>query len=296
MNVKQINNSLEAGNKTVADRLFNACLLAGCLLAGWLLVGCKSSIGTTTSGASITKTEESFFTSVLDHAFRFNTFSARMNLDFSSAQQEFSSRVQVKMIYNDRIQLSVPLFGFEMFRIELSNDSIKILDRMNKRFVADNYHQLKNEMGIDVNFQNLQALLTNRIFIPGENSISANHYRWFRIIKKSAQTAEFQLEGKSGTTYTFIADGDERLLSTRIENDLENQKLTWDYNNFQTVNNQLFPMQMTARLTSGVQALGTTTLTFAPPEINNPLTFDFTVPSGYKRVGLEQLIQSLVAK
>ena len=288
--VIQTNNSWKAGNG-----IYTACWLAGCLLAGYLLVGCKSSIATTTSGAVITKTDETFFASVLERSFSFKTFSARVNLDFSGAQQEFSSRVQVKMIHNDRIQLSIqPFLGVEMFRVELSNDSIKILDRMNKRYVSDNYHLLKNEFDIDINFQNLQALLTNRMFIPGENSITAQQYRQFRITKQSSRQAELQSKGKSGTFYTFLADSDEKLLSTKIENNPRKQKLTWEYANFQTINNQLFPTKMIARLTSDDQVQGTTTLTFSQPEINGPVSIAFTVPSEYNRVRLEQLIQSLM--
>jgi hypothetical protein len=259
-----------------------------------LFVGCKTTLNTASSSAEITKTEESFFTSVLDNALRFNTLSARMNLDFSSLQQEFSSRVQVKMVYDDRIQLSLqPVLGIEVFRIELSNDSIKILDRLNKRYVSDNYNQLKNELAINFNFQNLQALLTNRIFIPGERQISKNHFRQFRVSKNS-HTAEFQWKDRSGAYYTFLADGEEKLLSTSFED--ETQKFTFEYSRFQTVNNQLFPMRMTARLTSGDDIHGTVVFAFSTPEINSPLTLDFTVPSGFNRVALEQLINSFRMK
>ena len=271
-------------------------VLFGIIFACWL-VGCKSSIGTTTSGAAITKSEGAFFTSLLERSFRFNTFSARMNLDFSNLEQEFSSRIQVKMICNDRIQLSLqPFLGIEMFRIELSNDSIKILDKMNKRYVTDNYHQLKNEMDIDITFQNVQALLTNQLFIPGENRISNQYYRHFRITKKSNQLAELQLKDRKGTCYTFLANGDENLLSTKIENEPQKLTLIWEYNQFQMVENQPFPMKMTARLTADTQLKGTTTLTFATPVIDNPLTMDFNIPSGYNRVRLEQIINSLLPK
>ena len=259
-----------------------------------LLVGCKSTLNTTSSSTAITKTEEAFFTSVLDNALRFNTLSARLNLDFSGSQQEFSSRVQVKMRYNDRIQLSIqPLLGIEVLRIELSNDSIKILDRLNKRYVSDNYNKLKNELAIDFNFQNLQALLTNRIFIPGESRVSKNHYRQFRV-RKNNNTAEFQWKDSNGAFLTFLADGEEKLLSTKIEH--ENQKLTFEYSRFQTVNNQLFPLRMTALLTSGDDIQGTAILAFSTPEINSPLTFDFSIPSGFSRVALEQLINSFQMK
>jgi len=258
-----------------------------------MLIGCKSSIGTTTSGAAITKADEVFFASVLDRSFRFNTFAARMNLDFSSQQQEFSSRVQVKIIRDDRIQLSIqPVLGIELYRIELSKDSIKMFDRLNKRYVADNYQQLRREMNVDFNFQNLQALLTNRMFIPGENQLTTNHFRQFRV-RKNNSTAEFQWMDRNKTAYTFIADSEEKLLTTKIENEPQKQFLTWEYTRFQTVNNQLFPLRMTARLTSDNQLQGSAVLTFSTPEINSPLALDFTIPSGYNRVSLEQIIHSL---
>jgi hypothetical protein len=270
------------------------CWLILPVLASWLLFGCKSSTGITASTTEIMKTEEAFFASVLDHSFHFDTFSARLNLDFSGMQYEFSSKVQLKMIRNDRLQISIqPFLGIEAFRIEIADDSIKILDRMYKRFVVDSYQHLKREMDIDFNFQNLQALFTNQIFIPGQSQLSAKQFRQFRITKGS-RSAEFQHKDRSATLYTFKADGDEKLLSTQIESEPENRQLTWDYSQFQTVDNQSFPMKMTARLTSGDQVQGTTTLTFSTPVINSPLSLDFVIPSGYNRVALNQIIQSLV--
>ena len=200
------------------------------------------------------------------------------------------------MICDDRIQFSVqPVLGIEMFRVELTNDSIKILDRMNKRYVADNYNRLKREMNIDLNFTNLQAMFTNRMFVPGENQISGRHYSRFRI-RKNNRIAEFQLKGGKGTSYTFFADSDEKLFSTQIENQSQNQKITIDYSNFHALSGQSFPMKMTTRLSSDNQIQGTAILTFSPPEINSPLTMDFKIPTGFKRVTLEQMINSLRTK
>lgn len=261
-----------------------------------LLAGCKSRIATTTSSAEIMKTEEAFFASVLNHAFRFNTFSARFNLDFSGMQQEFSSKAQLKLIRDDRLQISIqPLFGIEMFRIEISNDSIKILDKMNKRYVADNYIHLKSAMDIDFNFQNLQALITNQLFVPGENHVSAQHYRQFRITK-GERSAEFQLKDRNDSYFTFLADGFERLLSTTIENRQQEQMLTWDYSQFQVISGRTFPMKMNVRLSSEGLTQGFTTLTFSEPDIDSPITLDFRIPTGFSKVTLEQLIHSFRQK
>ena len=275
-------------SQSLTCRINNSWKLFGSIVFACLLAGCKSSTGITSSGAEIMKTEEAFFASVIDRSFHFDTFSARLNLDFSGMNQELSSKAQLKMIHDDRLQISIqPFLGVEMFRIEISNDSIKILDRMYKRFMADSYQHLKREMEIDLNFQNLQALLTNQLFVPGENRISSRHFRRFRIIKGS-RSAELQLKDSNDSYYTFTADGDERLLSTKIEHG--NQILAWDYSQFQKIDNQEFPMKITTRLSAIDQTQGTATLTFSSPEINRPVSMDFNIPSGYSRVTLEQMI------
>ena len=267
-------------------------LLLGILFT-YLLVGCKSPAGTATTGTEIMKTEEAFFASVLEHTFRFNTLSARIKLEFIGREQEFSSRAHLKMIYNDRLQLSVqPILGIEVFRIEVTNDSIKVLDRMNKRYMTDSHSNLKGEAGIDFNLQNLQALLTNQIFIPGENEISTKNFRRFRMTKNN-NNAELKLKDSNGIFYTFTADANEKLLSTNIENTPNNQTLTWAYNDFQTISRQQFPLKMTARLTSANNTRGTAILTFSSPDVNNPLKTDFNIPTGYERVTMEQIIKLL---
>lgn len=267
--------------KTVCSVLF-VCLFAAC----------KSPAGITGSGAAITKSEEMFFASVLDHRFRFNTLSARIKIDFKGPQKEMSARAQLKMICDDRIQLSVQPLGIELFRVELTRDSVKILDRMNKRYIAENYEDIKEKTKIDFNFHNLQSLFTNNIFIPGESSISSGQLRRFRITKDK-YAANLKIKDDTGMFYTFTAGEDEKLHSTSINDKYENHKLTWDYSDFQTIEKQRFPFKMKAGLTSDRKTRGVVTLTFSTPEIDRPVKTDFIIPQRYTRVTFSQIIKSL---
>lgn len=275
----------------------NSWMILGgvCLMCVLMLAGCKSAGTTTTSGAAILKTDEAFFSSMLDHSFQFQTLSARLRLDFSDKKMDFSTRAQLKMIHDDRLQLSVQFLGMEMFRFEISNDSIKVLDRRNKRYVAERYDKLKEEMRVEFNFHNLQALFTNQVFVPGEKNISNRHFRRFRMTKEEDR-ASLKLKDTQGMLYTFTADGNEKLLSTVIENTRHRQVMTWDYKQFQKSGAYQFPMKMTASLSIGDQLQGMAVLNFSSPEINQPLKIDFHIPSGYEKVTLEQIIKSLGKK
>jgi hypothetical protein len=264
------------------------------ILAVCLFAACKTSAGGAGgSGAELMKSEEAFFASVLDHTFRFNTLSAPVKIDIKGPQKEMRAKAQLKIICDDRIQLSVqPFLGIEVFRIELTNDSVKILDRMNKRYLAESYGEMKGKTDIDFNFHNLQSLFTNNIFIPGERRLSSKQLRRFRITKDSG-AGNLKIKDQTGLFYTFTTGKEEELLSTSINDRHENHTLTWDYSDFQMIEKQRFPLRMKAGLTSDRKMQGTVTLTFSTPEIDRPLKTDFTIPSGYTRVTFSQIIKSL---
>ncbi|MDR2774198.1 MAG: DUF4292 domain-containing protein [Tannerella sp.] len=273
--------------------VFYKTLCGGILISCCLLTACKSTTGVVGSGAEIMKSEEIFFASLLDRSFRFHTLSARLKLELNSPGKEISVRAQLKMICDDRLQLSIqPLLGIEAFRIEVTNDSVKILDRMNKCFITESYEKIKGKSAFDFNFHNLQSLFANNIFIPGESGISPGRLRRFRM-SKNKDSAILKIKDESGMMYIFTADGDEKLLSTSILDRSGNNSLIWDYDDFQNVGKQRFPFRMEARLTADDRTQSLVTLTFSTPEINSPLNTDFSIPSGYKQVPFSQIIKLL---
>ena len=188
--------------------------LAFVLFTALLLTGCKTTkkVGTVEAGGA--KAHNEFFELVQEQAFRYETLTARLNVDLNLPGNSMSSRVDLKMVKDSAFQLSVqPFLGIEVFRAEISVDSVKVIDRMNKRYVADNYANLKGQMPIDFNFYNLQALFTNQLFLPGQQTISPKQYSRFKL-KQDGPAAEIQVKDVMGLLYTFMADGGEKILST----------------------------------------------------------------------------------
>ena len=71
------------------------------------------------------------------------------------------------MVKDSAFQLSVqPFLGIEIFRIELSRDTIKVVDRMNKRYMIENYSNLQGQTPIEFNFYNCR-LFSRIICYPG---------------------------------------------------------------------------------------------------------------------------------
>ena len=194
---------------------FLTFLLCGGLLLS-MLTGCKSSKKVGTVESASVKAHNEFFQSVEDQSFQFRTLTARLNVDLDIPGKQMSSRVDMKMVKDSAFQLSVqPFLGIEIFRIELSRDTIKVVDRMNKRYMIENYSNLQGQTPIEFNFYNLQALFTNHLFIPGEQGVSRKHYNRFKL-NQEGPVAEIKTKDAMGLFYTFKADGEEKLLSTYV--------------------------------------------------------------------------------
>lgn len=265
----------------------------GGLLLLWLLTGCRSTkeVGAVKLGEA--QNPKEFFNSMHERAFQFNTLSARMNVDVELSGKLVSSRVDLKMIKDSAFQLSVqPFLGVELFRVEFTPDSVKVIDRMNKRYVAENYQQLKGETPIDFNFYNLQSLFTNRLFLPGEQTISAKHYNQFTL-KQTGTLAQATSKDAMQLLYTFVVDGEQKLLSTQVTDASNRYALRWEYTDFRITDDQVFPMLMDVQVLTDNALAGGMKLSFSRIQKDIPLPLSFAIPPKYTRITFAVLVKGL---
>lgn len=266
---------------------------------GWLCMllllisGCKSTRKVETVEGGKAKSPKAFFAEMEDQALPFRTFSARLNADLKLPGKEISSRIELKIVKDSALLLSVqPFLGIEVFRAQLTTDSIKILDRLNKRYVAENYENLRGQTPIEFNFYNLQALFTNRLFLPGEQEVTPRLYNRFKL-KQEGASAEIKAQDKMGLQYLFNADGEGKLLATRVSDPSDQYVLDWGYADFRLAAEHPFPMLMDVNLFAKGKNEGGMKLHFSRIQTDTPLNMDFSIPSKYKRITFAQILKSL---
>ncbi|MDR2765182.1 MAG: DUF4292 domain-containing protein [Tannerella sp.] len=268
-------------------------LLALCLGCFFLVAGCRTSKippAADTETASRLETEERFFHALREQAFRYETLSARMQIELTMpAGKTFSSRASLKIRKNDRLQLSLqPLLGIEAFRMDLSPDSIWIVDRLNKRYLAENFSRLIDTFRIEFNFYSLQALFTNQLFFPGKTELPENAFTRFRWLP-AADGYTLQTQDVSRRQYSFTAGRDRKLYASQIVDTASGHALHWDYTDFRPVGAQLFPMKIQAGWIDGEQTKGALSMNYLHIDTNVPVEIRPVIPSGYERVNLSQI-------
>ena len=261
------------------------------------LSGCKTSRESMSSGKANTKALREFVASMQEQALDFHTFSARLNVDLKMSGKSVSSRVEMKLVKDSVLQLSVqPFLGIEIFRLQLTPDSLKALDRMNRRYVAEGYSSLKRQIPIDFNFYNLQALFINHLFLPGEQEVADNFlYDHFRLTREGFIT-RLHTEDRMDIRYLFEADSEEKLLSTNITEPGDVYTLQWKYSDFQPIStdSDLFPRKMDVSLLKEEARQGGMTLYYSRLQLDKSLNVDFPISEKYKRVSLEQILKLLI--
>jgi len=243
------------------------------------------------------KTEREFFAAFYENTFQYNTLSARLQFEIAMPSgNSASSRGQLRIIKDNRLQLSIqPMLGIEAIRAELTPDSIKIVNRLNKWYMVDAFDNLKGNTAIDFNFSNLQSLFTNRLFLPGETGLTAEQFNFFRW--EQTQTGYIlRTNDRTGFQYAFSSDANEKLYATEIKDADALFSLQCDYLNFRAVDRQFFPMQLNIRLNTESNAQYSLSLQFSQIEIDAPLSLSFPVPTNYRQVSFQQMLQSFTAQ
>jgi hypothetical protein len=264
-----------------------------CLSCFFLATGCRTSklpqaAGTGTTGRQ--ETEEAFLLAVRKQSLRYETLSARMLVEWTMpAGKTFSSRASLKIRKNERMQLSLqPLLGIEAFRVDLSPDSIWIIDRLNKRYLAENFSRLKYLFRVEFNFYNLQALFTNQLFLPGETELPENAFTRFRR-RPTADGYMLQTRSASRWQYSFTTGNDRKLYASQIVDTDSEHALHWNYDDFRPVGTQFFPMKIHAGWMEGEETKSALSVNYSQVDTKAPVEIRPVIPAGYERVNLAQV-------
>lgn len=275
-------------------------IVVSCLLLVTLLgfYGCKSAKVPGGKEKVNTKELKEFVASMQEQEPAFRTFSARLSVDLQTGDKTMGSRVELKLVKDSALQLSVqPFLGIEVFRMELTPDSVKVMDRMNKRYVAEGYTALKEEWPIDFNFYNLQALFVHQLFLPGEQEVEGVHYDQFHLDREGAIT-RLHARDRMDLRYCFEANSSEQLLSTLITEGNGRYSLLWKYLSLEAQPSVawLFPLQMQVSFRDEGIRKGGMDIRFSRLQWDKPLNMDFSVPAKYKRITFADIIKMIGGK
>lgn len=244
----------------------------------------KNAIGT--SGELSSKNRSDLFDDILSKGLDYKTISGKVTLEIKSGKNSQKIGAQVKIIKDEVIQLSIrPFLGMEVFRATITPDSVLVVDRMSKKYTAEDINSMQEKMHF--NFYNLQALFTNSIFIPSEKSVSKKDLGRFSV----TQAKDVYMLGvvNNKTTYNFAVDASDRVVSTLIFDQNKNT-IQWSYSDFVKDNGYIYPTQMLAKVEVKDRRMDIG-FNFPSLDFNKNLDIDYSVSTKYQKVSLSEILK-----
>ena len=148
------------------------------LLIAVVLAGCKSSKHLTTTVPEVTAP---------------SYLASKLQLTIPSKNGSMSVGGTMKMKSHERVQISLlmPIIRTEVARIEVTPSELLFVDRMNKRFVRATKSELKEILSKNVEFSQLQKLLTDASRPGGKTELSGKDLGIPKLEKAKVQLYEF---------------------------------------------------------------------------------------------------------
>lgn len=211
---------------------------------------------------------------LLKNRIDFNTFSAKINVDYQGTDgKKYDVNAFVRMKKDSLIWISVNgAFGIEGMRVLVDRDSVRILNKLDKEYQVRSMDYLQEVSALPLNLASMQELIVgNPVFLDSNivsytingNMISMLSYGdWFKHL-------------------ITINDNDHLVLNSKLDDAdvLKNRTCYLNYTNYENKKGVSFSTGRNISVTEKTKL--DIRLNFKQYEFNEMLTFPFSVPKNY---------------
>lgn len=272
--------------KTIKTITLTASVL---LTLTFTLTGCRSTRSTEGRAVLTKKQRSELLTPLAQYPPDVQAIIAKtaITLDYNGYPVDVKGRLRMRR--DEAVQMTVTALGLmEIAAIEFTPNGAYLIDKVNKRYARFDYTSGWMKLA-GINFNTVQALFWNRLFIPGEKDT------W-------RHAADFTLTETGGQC--LIEPGLQRMLKCSFYTDADCRKLqqtdlrlqqyvaTWRYGQFDSIGTYTYPTTHDVSISGSSRAIG------ARIGLSDISTLDTgwkssTDLSRYKEVDLEQLMSIL---
>lgn len=211
----------------------------------------------------------------------FRYLSAKSKISFKSKDQEIDdASVTMRMRKDSLLWLQVSKGPIEVVRGIITRDSIKIVDRYNKKVYLYDFAGLSQQFNFQLSFDLIQSILVGNMPIPKKPGQRFKKEKDYFMLRQD--------EGKISLE-NYIGEQNRRLKKLLVTEQPTKNSLTLDYEDFTQLNNYLFPYTSLIELdyeSKKDQQRYQTVFRIKHQKVElseKPLSFPFSIPAKYER-------------
>ena len=211
------------------------------------------------------------FTHLKNNEIVFKELSAKLKTKVISSNLNQSFTTNIRWKKGEKIWLSMSIIGIEGARVLITKDSIKIMDKINNRYILKPLSFIKQKTLVDLTFSDIENLLLGQL-----------------IFTDSSKTKY----AANATNITLTSDGNRFLTSILLDKNTKYptsifvtdksyaQTIQSNYDNYQPQLGKSFSMDRDLKIKSGPETFQMIAK-FQSIEIKQNLEYPFTINSSY---------------
>jgi hypothetical protein len=208
---------------------------------------------------------------IKQHA-KFNTLQCKLKIELFQNSKAQSNTVTLRMDRGKTIWINAFL---NIIRIKITPDRVQMYNKIDKTYFDGDFSLIKQLLGIDLDFSNLENLLLGDTFFK-HNSSSLN-----QVKDNSGYTLKpYKLDPTLNVLYR-INPFYFKMKTQEISHLKEEIRLKVNYDDFQEINQQLIPSKMAITINEK-QNNTFIKLNLKSVSLNQSIRFPFKLPKGYK--------------
>jgi hypothetical protein len=215
------------------------------------------------------------YKAVMNNRINYSTFSAKIDVDYEDAEgKKYNVNAHVRMIKDSVIWVSITaILGIEGLRAYITPDSVKILDKQNKVYIARSVSYLQDVTELPLSLASLQDLLIgNPVYF--DSSIQS--------YSRSAGTISLQSNGQFFKNLFTIGESDKLVQSSKLDDldDTRNRTCYLTYSDYENKKGVNFSTRREINVSEKKKL--DIKLNFKQYDFNETLSLPFSVPKNYK--------------
>jgi len=216
------------------------------------------------------------YSHIISNRISFTTFSAKIDVDYEDAEGKKNNvNAHVRMYKDSVIWVVITgALGFEGLRAYITPDSVKLLDKQNKNYIARSVSFLQEVTELPLDLASLQDLLIGNPVFLDSNIVSYS---------KSADAISMLSNGEFFKNLFTFGETDKLIQSSKLDDleDLKNRTCYLTYNDYENKKGVNFSTKRDINVAEKKRL--DIKLNFKQYDFNETLSFPFSVPKNYKR-------------
>lgn len=219
---------------------------------------------------------------------QFSTANAsKLSLALNLNNRDLNVAASIKIRKDSALHISIqPFMGIEMFKLELAPDSIKIFDKMNRRYYVVDYGYFSTRFGVNVDFYSLQSLISAQLFCIGKKNFIADSCTLLNL-EDGKYSIGYQSDNILQSSQILANNTIQEVLLKEKNN---NYQMQTNYTDFAIINEVNFPQKISMLITNQKSKV-TCNFSFQKVEFNNKLKLIPSSKTHYALGSVDQLLK-----